>query len=142
MVTDRCTTTCLLCYLASAYPAYSLIFQFLISLDISSHYMQMYASLSTGSTSHKAATYNSTILRLYYTNNKVLFGVCAGDQLFFIGLYLLSAGLSQPWIWWATAISAPISVLKQGLNIVQLVGSSNELAKLDIKNREKGKRKA
>jgi phosphatidylglycerophosphate synthase len=38
----RCTTSCLLCYLSSAYPAYALFFQFLISLDFASHYMHMY----------------------------------------------------------------------------------------------------
>jgi CDP-diacylglycerol--inositol 3-phosphatidyltransferase len=38
----RCTTSCLLCYLSSAYPDYALAFQFLIALDFSSHYMHMY----------------------------------------------------------------------------------------------------
>lgn len=39
----RCTTSCLLCFLASAYPAYALVFQFLIALDFSSHYIHMYS---------------------------------------------------------------------------------------------------
>lgn len=43
MVTDRCTTACLLCYLASAYPRLALLFQFLISLDFASHYIHMYS---------------------------------------------------------------------------------------------------
>lgn len=43
MVTDRCTTACLLCYLASAYPKWALLFQFLISLDFASHYIHMYS---------------------------------------------------------------------------------------------------
>lgn len=43
MVTDRCTTACLLCYLASAFPSWALMFQFLISLDFSSHYIHMYS---------------------------------------------------------------------------------------------------
>lgn len=38
----RCTTACLLCFLSSAYPPYALLFQFLITLDFSSHYMHMY----------------------------------------------------------------------------------------------------
>lgn len=38
----RCTTACLLCYLAAVYPTYALVFQFLIALDVSSHYMHMY----------------------------------------------------------------------------------------------------
>ncbi len=39
---SRCTTSCLLCYLSSAYPTYAVLFQFLITLDFSSHYMHMY----------------------------------------------------------------------------------------------------
>lgn len=39
---ERCTTSCLLCYLSSAYPSFALVFQFLIALDFSSHYMHMY----------------------------------------------------------------------------------------------------
>jgi CDP-diacylglycerol--inositol 3-phosphatidyltransferase len=42
MVTDRCTTACLLCYLCSAYPAYTVYFQALVSVDLASHYMHMY----------------------------------------------------------------------------------------------------
>jgi hypothetical protein len=38
----RCATSCLLCYLAMAYPYWALVFQFLIALDFSSHYMHMY----------------------------------------------------------------------------------------------------
>lgn len=42
MVTDRCTTACLLCYLCSAYPTYTVCFQAIISVDLASHYMHMY----------------------------------------------------------------------------------------------------
>ena len=48
MVTDRCTTSCLLCFLSSAYPKYALGFQALITLDFSSHYIHMYSSVHTG----------------------------------------------------------------------------------------------
>lgn len=45
MVTDRCTTACLLCFLAGTdmYRPYALVFQFLIALDFASHYIHMYA---------------------------------------------------------------------------------------------------
>jgi CDP-diacylglycerol--inositol 3-phosphatidyltransferase len=71
MITDRCTTTCLLVFLASAKPAYSMIFQSLISLDFASHYMHMYATLSMGGQgeSHKnVSATRSRIMNLYYTN--------------------------------------------------------------------------
>jgi len=38
----RCTTAGLLCYLSTAYPSYALLFQGLLSLDFSSHYVHMY----------------------------------------------------------------------------------------------------
>ena len=74
MVTDRCTTACLLVFLASAFPRWSIIFQGLISLDLASHYMHMYATLSMGGSgqSHKKVDQSrSRLLHLYY-NNKVL----------------------------------------------------------------------
>ena len=43
MVTDRCATACLLCFLTKTYPNWSLLIMFLISLDFSSHYIHMYS---------------------------------------------------------------------------------------------------
>jgi CDP-diacylglycerol--inositol 3-phosphatidyltransferase len=43
MVTDRCATACLLCFLSSTYPQHSLLIMFLITLDFSSHYIHMYS---------------------------------------------------------------------------------------------------
>lgn len=71
MVTDRCTTSCLLVFLASAFPRWSLIFQGLISLDLASHYIHMYATLVMGGTeqSHKKVDKErSFLMNLYYTN--------------------------------------------------------------------------
>ncbi|KAK8210950.1 CDP-alcohol phosphatidyltransferase-domain-containing protein [Phyllosticta capitalensis] len=93
MVTDRCTTACLLVFLASAFPRWSIVFQGLISLDLASHYMHMYATLSMGGSgqSHKKVDESrSWVLKMYYSNNKVLFIFCALNELFFIALYLLS----------------------------------------------------
>ncbi|KAF2403195.1 hypothetical protein EJ06DRAFT_322615 [Trichodelitschia bisporula] len=93
MVTDRCTTACLLVFLASAFPRWSILFQGLISLDLASHYMHMYATLSMGESgqSHKKIDQGrSWILNQYYSNNKVLFTFCLMNEMFFIALYLLS----------------------------------------------------
>ena len=111
MVTDRCTTTSLLVFLASAFPRFSIVFQGLISLDFASHFMHVYATLVMGgsSQSHKKIDESrSWVLKQYYSNNvrgrflyfnfglpltpsqKVLFTFCAMNELFFIALYLLS----------------------------------------------------
>lgn len=70
MITDRCTTSCLLVFLSSAFPRWSIVFQGLISLDFASHYMHMYATLTMGSgQSHKKIDQSrSRLLHLYYTN--------------------------------------------------------------------------
>lgn len=72
MVTDRCTTACLLVFLASAFPRWTIIFQGLISLDLASHYIHMYATLAMGERgmSHKKVDESrSWILKQYYSNN-------------------------------------------------------------------------
>jgi CDP-diacylglycerol--inositol 3-phosphatidyltransferase len=40
---SRCATACLQTFLAITYPRWTLFFQFLITLDFSSHYMHMYS---------------------------------------------------------------------------------------------------
>ncbi|TIA88250.1 hypothetical protein E3P81_03538 [Wallemia ichthyophaga] len=90
MVTDRCSTTCLMVFLSSAYPDWFNVFQFLIALDFSSHFIHMYASLVTGATSHKLIQSEvSKILWLYYNNRITLFIFCAGNEIFFVALYLV-----------------------------------------------------
>ncbi|EPE32922.1 hypothetical protein GLAREA_05934 [Glarea lozoyensis ATCC 20868] len=99
MVTDRCTTACLLVFLSSAWPRWALVFQGLISLDLASHYIHMYATLSMsgGDASHKKVDKSrSWILNLYYTNKTVLFLFCMFNEVFFIALYLLS--FSSPFL--------------------------------------------
>ncbi|KAK2751016.1 CDP-diacylglycerol-inositol 3-phosphatidyltransferase [Myotisia sp. PD_48] len=93
MVTDRCTTACLLVFLSSAWPRWAILFQGLISLDLASHYMHMYATLTMGGSnqSHKKVdSSRSWILYQYYNSRTVLFIFCTFNELFFIGLYLLS----------------------------------------------------
>ncbi|KAI7410308.1 hypothetical protein KC332_g6482, partial [Hortaea werneckii] len=189
MVTDRCTTTCLLVFLATAKPAYSIIFQGLISLDLASHYMHMYATLAMGGQgeSHKnVRASRSWIMNKYYSNKTMLFVCCALNELFFIALYLLcfsspritpallpSAGLDingttpttphqptpsllfpspfsaaamemarankmdsfVPWV--LTLVSLPVMLLKQYINVEQLVKASQWLAEGDRKDRSK-----
>ncbi|KAK2002456.1 CDP-alcohol phosphatidyltransferase [Colletotrichum falcatum] len=186
MVTDRCTTSCLLVFLSCAFPRWTIVFQMLLSLDFSSHYIHMYATLSMAGSdsSHKNIDESrSKILYLYYTNKTVLFVFCALNELFFIALYLLSfsspllspsllssvsnkeamqiqAGaqvntslLSQifpnpysaaalelarankmdsTWPWILASISCPVMLIKQGINVIQLVNASKWLAEGDV----------
>ena len=65
MLTDRCAATCLIMVLGYFYPNWLLLWQILVALDISSHWMQMYSSLLHGETTHKDVI--NPILRFYYT---------------------------------------------------------------------------
>ncbi|EEB05972.1 CDP-diacylglycerol-inositol 3- phosphatidyltransferase Pis1 [Schizosaccharomyces japonicus yFS275] len=163
MVTDRCATSCLLCFLSSAYPKYTVVFQLLVSLDLASHYMHMYATLHLGAKSHKTMTKkHNWMLRMYYGNNKVLFLFCAANEMFFVALYLLSFAprtpprlgylavptfiskrgvlpLSYPTL--MAAVCGPICFAKQVINVVQLANAANSLVKLDVAERVAPKKK-
>ncbi|KAG0355442.1 CDP-diacylglycerol-inositol 3-phosphatidyltransferase [Podila minutissima] len=145
MVTDRCTTACLLCYLASAYKSYAILFQFLIALDVSSHYMHMYSSLTSGATSHKKISETGNpILKAYYTNNLVLFGFCFANELFFVVLYLFRFKFESSfvrYILWALAlITGPVCAGKQIINCIQFANASQALAQQDLDERKQAKK--
>ncbi|SGZ22321.1 BQ5605_C022g09473 [Microbotryum silenes-dioicae] len=165
MVTDRCTTSCLLTFLASTYDQYALLFQFLISLDFASHYIHMYASLVSGSASHKSVTKKqSWILHSYYNNSRTLFFFCAGNELFFVALYVMNAykvplGLARytgylPLALWKTIpgsvlsrigvltwpelvalLTFPVMAIKQIINVVQFWKASKVLVETDQEDR-------
>ncbi|OJJ06384.1 hypothetical protein ASPVEDRAFT_200308 [Aspergillus versicolor CBS 583.65] len=167
MVTDRCTTTCLLVFLASAFPKWSILFQTLISLDYSSHYIHMYATLAMGGNkSHKDVSEEwPWALRVYYSSSNVLFTVCTLNELCFIALYLLSfssdlspplEGWSSPWgagamemirakkinHYWPQVLfcaSFPFMLYKQYVNVVQFVQASKQIAQGDLEERRRSK---
>ncbi|KAE9399263.1 CDP-diacylglycerol-inositol 3-phosphatidyltransferase [Gymnopus androsaceus JB14] len=160
MVTDRCTTSCLLCYLAIAYPTWAILFQFLIALDFSSHYMHMYSSVATGSASHKKVTSDvSRILWLYYNDARTLFLVCAGNELFFVALYVAKwtstpVPVDLSWVPYfghllatltyaeaVAGLSAPVCILKNIINVVQLWKASKILVGVDLAERAEARKK-
>ncbi|KAF3929565.1 hypothetical protein ABW19_dt0206266 [Dactylella cylindrospora] len=126
MVTDRCTTSCLLMYLSAAYPEHprlKILFQGLLSLDLASHYMHMYAMMERGAGSHKSV---------------VLFTFCAFNELHFVSLYLLSFPSPSaardailPFIKGMAYVTFPICFGKQIINFVQMARAAQTLVNLD-----------
>lgn len=135
MVTDRCATTSLICYLCVIYPNFCLMWQMLVSLDLASHYMHMYAMLSSGSSSHKNVDKKqSKLLSLYYNNRKVLFVVCLVNELFYVALYLHY----YEFFWLGTLlayVSAPVWLFKQVANVVQMRNAAFLLASKDARDK-------
>lgn len=138
MVTDRSTTTCLICYLSVMYPKWCAVFQILVALDISSHYMHMYASLTGGNTSHKqVGRESSRLLHWYYTRRDVLFTICAFNELFYVGLYLYGFERFNLFGFWVIVICLPGYIFKQVSNVIQLNRAALILASLDAKDANK-----
>ncbi|XP_043541283.1 CDP-diacylglycerol--inositol 3-phosphatidyltransferase [Chiloscyllium plagiosum] len=70
MLTDRCSTMCLLVNLSLLYPRYVFLFQLSMILDISSHWLHLHSAMMKGSSSHKKIDLSGNpILRVYYTNS-------------------------------------------------------------------------
>ncbi|SCV04274.1 LAME_0H17150g1_1 [Lachancea meyersii CBS 8951] len=144
MVTDRSTTSSLICYLCVAYPKYAPLFQLLVSLDLSSHYMHMYATLTSGGASHKKIEKEQWLLHLYYSRRSALFTICAFNELFYLALYLYAF----PQLWHfnlplvgqthvagiIAVICLPGYVFKQVANVIQMKRAALLLAAKDAEN--------
>ncbi|KAJ3118886.1 hypothetical protein HK100_000520 [Physocladia obscura] len=144
MVLDRATTLCLLVrlavqlanYFSWAVPA----IQLLAALDLVSHYSHMYASLVTGSESHKSIDKNAPwILRMYYQSKTVLFIILlplAGGSAVEVAVVLVEeTGVLRMGVWTIAVLSGIV------VNVIQLIGAANDLVAFDVKSRAKGKRR-
>lgn len=69
---------------------YSYGFLAICSLDLVSHYARLYSTLAGGSSGHKVVKENHFLLmKIYYGNKYFLALMCAGNEGFWLGLYLL-----------------------------------------------------
>jgi CDP-diacylglycerol--inositol 3-phosphatidyltransferase len=90
MLTDRCATVCLIMVLGQFYPKWMVLFQLIVFLDITSHWIHMYSAMLKGTTSHKIIDLSAhPLLRVYYKSRTVLFWMCAGNEVFYVMLYML-----------------------------------------------------
>nr|XP_042139741.1 CDP-diacylglycerol--inositol 3-phosphatidyltransferase isoform X2 [Peromyscus maniculatus bairdii] len=145
MLTDRCSTMCLLVNLALLYPRATLLFQLSMSLDVASHWLHLHSSVVRGSESHKMIDLSGNpVLRIYYTSRPALFTLCAGNELFYCLLYLFnfsegplvgSVGLFRMGLW----ITAPIALLKSVISVIHLITAARNMAALDAADRAKKK---
>ncbi|KAK3748162.1 hypothetical protein QZH41_017988, partial [Actinostola sp. cb2023] len=141
----RCVTTGLLMMLSVFYPSNLLLFQFLVCLDISSHWIHVQTAMMIGS-SHKAIDLSGNyFLRIYY-KEVVLSIFCAGNELFFCMLYLIhfSPGPiititgSTFHLWTSLAvITAPICIIKQTISVIQLYAACYSISLVDEEERAK-----
>lgn len=144
-ITDRCGLLALLSTLITFYPKYAFYFQLSMLLDISSHWIHIWSSLMKGKTSHKFIDPSeNVILKHYYTSRSILFAFCAANEMFYGGMYILhftegpaltildkSIGVIRL----MTYISAPVSIVKSFISIIQLLAACANVGIIDTVDR-------
>ncbi|BAT91032.1 hypothetical protein VIGAN_06233400 [Vigna angularis var. angularis] len=95
MVTDRISTACLLVVLSQLYQP-GLIFLSLLSLDIASHWLQMYSTFLTGKASHKDVKDSSNwLFRAYYGNRMFMAYCCVSCEVIYLVLFYLAENQTE-----------------------------------------------
>eukprot|EP00331_Platyophrya_macrostoma_P020430 CAMPEP_0176474498 /NCGR_PEP_ID=MMETSP0127-20121128/43025_1 /TAXON_ID=938130 /ORGANISM="Platyophrya macrostoma, Strain WH" /LENGTH=223 /DNA_ID=CAMNT_0017869871 /DNA_START=40 /DNA_END=711 /DNA_ORIENTATION=- len=115
----------------------------LVFLDVASHFVRMYASLFGGKTSHKDTSGSIfTLLTLYYSNRNVMGAFCVGQEFAYILYYAnFFYGSESNAILYALYISVPLCLLKQVVNVQQLLDAMYHIAVQDAELRNSNKKK-
>ena len=158
MLTDRCATMCLLATLGTFYPRWLFFFQMSMTIDMSCHWIHLHTSTlqvsfavygnfvsetkapcPQGRTSHKFMDGSSNpIMKIYYTSRPVLFGMCAGNEIFYASLYLLHFTSGPFYLFHITAILCfPVAVGKLVIALVQGYLACLNLGAVDVEERKK-----
>ncbi len=138
MVTDRISTAGLLAILSGFYERYSIIFVYLIMLDVGSHWLQTHSGflVNVNNDNHKNLGEKFFLLKLYYTNRNVLGIVCFGAELFLLLSYLnhFYPKLMNNQIYHILfCCSFAIYIFKQIVSFIQIFGAGSRIAEWDAK---------
>ena len=138
MVTDRISTAGLLAVLSGFYEKYSVVFVYLIMLDVGSHWLQTHSGflVDVKNDNHKNLGEKFFLLKLYYTNRNVLGIVCLGAEVFLLLLYFNhfypELMLNKIYLYFFY-VNFAIYALKQFISIIQILGASGRIANYDAK---------
>ena len=161
MLTDRCATMCLLATLGTFYPRWLFFFQLSMTIDMSCHWIHLHTSTLQvsysrytklhdqliyclqGRTSHKFMDGSSNpIMKIYYTSRPVLFGMCAGNEIFYASLYLLHFTSGPFYLFHITAfLCFPVAIGKLAIALVQGYLACINLGAVDVEERKKANQK-
>jgi len=137
MLTDRCATMALLATLCTFYPSWMFFFQLSMVIDVSCHWIHLHTTLLQGKMSHKFMDASANpLMKLYYTSRPVLFGMCAGNEIFYASLYLLHFTSGPLYFFYITAVlSFPVAIAKLGISCLHGYLASLNLAIYDNEQR-------
>lgn len=138
MVVDRISTAGLLCILSQFYSKYSVVFVFLMMLDVGSHWLQTHSSflVNVHNDNHKNLEEKFWLLNFYYKNRYGLGVVCLGAEIFLLLLYI---GHFYSWLYYNPIfialfiVNGAIYSLKQFISMIQILGASSRIAQFDEK---------
>ncbi|CAD6191494.1 unnamed protein product [Caenorhabditis auriculariae] len=134
-LTDRCALLALVMALCKFYPNWLFSLQMTAVIDIASHWLHLHATDLTKQTSHKQSS--NPILHLYYTDRLFLGFMCAGNEAFYLFLYI-RAFFPGPTILGAhlmsylAAIAFPIAFVKAAISLVHLFSAAQTVVSHDI----------
>jgi CDP-diacylglycerol--inositol 3-phosphatidyltransferase len=98
--------------------------------------MDRNASLYAGKASHKQVEGN-WLLMMYYTKRPVLFLVCAISEICLISLFLMASPAVSHVAKVVMIISLPVLVLKQVLNVLQMLQAAADLTRASVVKKKK-----
>lgn len=103
-------------------------------IDIASHWLHLHATDLTHADTHKKSS--NPILHLYYTNRHFLGFMCAGNEAFYMLLYVRAfwpgpAIFGVHMLSYVAALAFPIALLKSMISLVHLVTAAQTVVKYD-----------
>eukprot|EP00696_Hemimastix_kukwesjijk_P018489 gnl/Hemi2/7396_TR2523_c0_g13_i1.p1 gnl/Hemi2/7396_TR2523_c0_g13~~gnl/Hemi2/7396_TR2523_c0_g13_i1.p1 ORF type:complete len:231 (-),score=67.13 gnl/Hemi2/7396_TR2523_c0_g13_i1:130-753(-) len=131
MVTDRCSTACLLAVLGAFYQRFFVVFAVLLMLDGISHYYLWTSAQLDGGRNHKELPPDAHwLLRLYYTNKAVMLSFCVGAEAFLLALYLLNFHSGFFIYFLLLAFAVPFAA-KQACNVLQMIHAADVICDIE-----------
>ncbi|KAH9577689.1 CDP-alcohol phosphatidyltransferase [Trypanosoma melophagium] len=149
MWTDRAATAGLLVVLShtaqGVMPAFfTTVCAMLIFLDVASHFCRTYVTLFMRKSTHKDVSESIfSLLKLYYSDRKVMGAFCIGQEISYLLLYVYcvydTIGWTDTIVLPLLVVTSVLNLLKQVVNVQQLLDSMYHLAVKDAEEREEGK---
>ena len=144
MIIDRISTAGLLVICSHFYQEYSLVFIYLMMLDVGSHWLQTHSGFldpkllqnARLNDNHKNLEEKFWILNFYYKNKYGLLFVCLGAELFLLQIYYLHFHkelLQLDWFKYLLYLNLAVYTLKQFISVIQIVSASQRIVRYDQK---------
>jgi CDP-diacylglycerol--inositol 3-phosphatidyltransferase len=103
-------------------------------VDVSCHWLHLHTSLLEGRMSHKFVDLSDHwVIRRYYTDHRVLFIMCAGNEMFYACLYLLHFTVGPLYmIPMLAEVTFPVALAKSVIAFLQGYLAAINLVKVDM----------